>query len=225
MEFLLALTLEFKGYKALLYALLVILLAFPLVQEFAYAELVSGVVLVGVLLVAVQAIANRRQQIVISSTLGTAAVVGHFGNLLGLGSGLELLGMLGFGLFFLAVGVIILKNILLHIRRVTAELIYGSINVYLLIGISFAFIHRTVEFIQPGSISGLESLSMGNGAFMPYLYYSFVTMTTLGYGDVSPVTGPAASVSYVQAIFGQLYIAVLVARLMGLYVAHETQQD
>ncbi|MGI9249301.1 MAG: ion channel [Woeseiaceae bacterium] len=216
---------EFKGYKALLFALLAILLIFPALQDFEYAEFVSGVVLMGVLLLAVRATANKRSQFVLSGILGTAAVVGHFGNLLGLGTSFELLGMLGFGLFFLAAGAIIMTSIMLHIRRVTAEMIYGSINVYLLIGISFAFIHRVVEFIQPGSISGIESLSMGDGAFMPYLYYSFVTMTTLGYGDVSPVTGPAASLAYVQAIFGQFYIAILVARLMGLYVAHETNQD
>ncbi len=177
------------------------------------------------LLIAVRAIANQRNQIVISGILGTAGVVGYFGNLFGLGAGFELLGMLGFGLFFLMVGIIIMTNIMLHIRQVTAELIYGSINVYLLVGMSFAFTHSVVELVQPGSISGLESLSMGNDSIMPYVYYSFVTMTTLGYGDVSPVTGPAASLAYIQAIFGQLYIAILVARLMGLYIAHETNQD
>ena len=217
--------LEFKGYKALMYALLVILLAFPALQDFAYVGIITGVVLIGVLLIAVRAIANQRNQIVVSGILGTAGVVGYFGNLFGLGASFELLGMLGFGLFFLVVGIIIMTNIMLHIRQVTAELIYGSINVYLLVGMSFAFTHSVVEFVQPGSISGLESLSMGNDSIMPYVYYSFVTMTTLGYGDVSPVTGPAASLAYIQAIFGQLYIAILVARLMGLYIAHETNQD
>ena len=61
-------------------------------------------------------------------------------------------------------------------------------------------------------------------AFSP-MYYSIVTLTTLGYGDVSPITGPAATIAYVEAIFGQLYIAIMIARLMGLYVAHESNQD
>jgi hypothetical protein len=220
----LAAKLEFKGYKALLYSLVVILLAFPVLQNFVYVGFVTGVVLVGVLLVAVRAVAKRRRQIVISGILGTAATIGYFGNLFGLGAGFELVGMLGFGLFFLAVGIIIITDIMLHIRHVTSELIYGSINVYLLVGISFAFAHALVEFIQPGSISGLESLSMGDTSVMPFVYYSFVTMTTLGYGDLSPVTGPAASLAYVQAIFGQLYIAITIARLMGLYVANETDE-
>ena len=216
--------LEFKGYKALLYALIIILLAFPVLQDFTYVGLVTGVVLVGVLLVAVRAVAKRRWQIVISGILGTAATIGYFGNLLGLGAGFEPVGMLGFGLFFLTVGIIIITDIMLHIRHVTSELIYGSISVYLLVGLAFAFMHALVEFIQPGSISGLESLSMGDTSVMPFIYYSFVTMTTLGYGDLSPVTGPAASLAYVQAVFGQLYIAITIARLMALYVANETDQ-
>jgi hypothetical protein len=114
---------------------------------------------------------------------------------------------------------------MLHIRRVTAELVYGAINVYLLIGLSFAFILALVEFIQPGSITGLESLSVSDDSIIPFLYFSFVTMTTLGYGDISPATGPAASLVYVEAIVGQLYVAIMIARLVGLYVVQESKQD
>jgi hypothetical protein len=135
------------------------------------------------------------------------------------------MGMLGFGLFFLTVGILILRNIMLHIRHVTAELIYGAINVYLLIGMAFAFILALVELIQPGSITGLDSLSVADDSVMPFLYMSFVTMTTLGYGDMYPATGPAASLVYVEAIIGQLYVAIMIARLVGLYVAHESDRD
>ena len=217
--------LEFKGYKVLLYALLITLLAFPILENFTYIRPIVGLLLISVLLAAVRAVANRRQQIWVSGVLGTMSIIGYFGNLFGFGVWFEALGMLGFGLFFLVVGIIIMAHIMLHIRRVTEELIYGSINVYLLVGLSFAFIHALIEFIQPGSIVGMDALLMGDASIMPFLYYSFVTMTTLGYGDVSPVTGPAATLAYVQAVFGQLYIAIMIARLVGLYVAHESNQD
>jgi len=220
----LAAKLKLKGYGTLLYALVIILLVFPTLQDFTYVEFIIGVVLVGVLLVAVRAIANRRRQVLISGFLGAAASIGYFGNLTGFGATFKLMGLLGFGLFFMFVGLIIMTNIMLRIRHVTSELIYGSISVYLLMGLAFAFMHALIELIQPGSISGLESLSMGTTSIMPFVYYSFVTITTLGYGDISPVTGPAASLAYVEAIFGQLYIAIMIARLMGLYVASETSQ-
>lgn len=216
---------EFKSYKALLYALVITLLAFPVLDGFANVRIIIGILFVGVLLVAVRAVANLRGQILISSVLGVAGIIGYFGDLLGYGAWFEGTGMLGFGLFFLTVGIIILTNIMFHIRHVTAELIYGAINVYLLIGLSFALILALVELIQPGSITGLESLSVADGSVMPFLYFSFVTMTTLGYGDMSPATGPAASLVYVEAVIGQLYVAIMIARLVGLYVAHESDQD
>ncbi len=217
--------LEFKGYKVLLYALLITLLAFPILEDFKYISFVVGLLFIGVLLVAVRAVAKLRRQIILSSILGIVSVVGYFGNIFGLGPWFEPIGTLGFGLFFMTVAFIIVANIVLHVRQVTDELIYGAINVYLLIGLSFAFIHALVEFMQPGSIVGLDALSMSDASIMPYVYYSFVTMTTLGYGDLSPVTGPAATLAYVQAVFGQLYIAIMIARLMGLYVVHESNQD
>jgi hypothetical protein len=134
-----------------------------------------------VLFTAVRAVANNRKQELISSVFGVASIVGYFGHLFGFGALFELVGMLGFGLFFMAVGLIIMTNIMLHIKHVTAELIYGSINVYLLIGLSFAFIHALIEFMQPGSIVGLDALSMSDASIMPYLYYSFVTMTCASY--------------------------------------------
>ena len=217
--------LEFKGYKALLYALTITLLAFPVLDSFTYIRTIIGILFVGVLLVAVRAVANLRKLVLLSSVLGVVGIIGYFGDLLGYGAWFKGTGMLGFGLFFITVGIIILKNIMLHIRRVTAELIYGAINVYLLIGLSFAFILALVEFIQPGSITGLESLSVSDDSIIPFLYFSFVTMTTLGYGDISPTTGPAASLVYVEAIVGQLYVAIMIARLVGLYVAHESDHD
>ena len=216
--------LDLKGYKALLFALVTILTAFPVLHDFAYVGIITGLVLIGVLLAAVRAVANRRRQIVICGILGATATIGFFGDLLGSGPGFGLIAKLGYGLFFLYVGIIIMLNIMLQIRQVTADLIYGSINVYLLVGLAFAFLHALIEFIHPGSISGLESLSIEDTTVMPFIYYSFVTMTTLGYGDLSPVTGPAASAAYVEAIFGQLYIAIMIARLMGLYVANESSQ-
>ncbi len=216
---------EFKGYKALLYALAITLLAFPVLDGFTYIRTIIGILFVGVLLVAVRAVANLRKQVLLSSVLGVVGMIGYFGDLLGYGAWFNATGMLGFGLFFATVGIIILTNVILHIRRVTAELIYGAINVYLLIGLSFAFMLALVELIQPGSITGLDSLSVADDSVMPFLYFSFVTMTTLGYGDMSPATGPAASLVYVEAIIGQLYVAIMIARLVGLYVAHESDRD
>jgi hypothetical protein len=217
--------LKFRGYKSLLYALVITLLAFPVLEGFTLIRIITGLLILGLLLIAVRAVANHRNQILLTGILGAAGIIGYFGELLGFGDWLRGLSLLGFGLFFLTVGVIIMTNIMLHIRHVTAHLIYGAINLYLVIGLSFAFLIALIEFLQAGSFSGLQKLTMGGDHIAPYVYYSFVTMTTLGYGDITPVTGPAATLVYIEAIFGQLYIAIMIARLVGLYVAKDSSRE
>jgi hypothetical protein len=57
-----------------------------------------------------------------------------------------------------------------------------------------------------------------------FIYYSFVTQTTLGYGDFTPITAPARSLSLLEAVFGQLYLAVLIARLVGLHITQSSEK-
>ena len=73
-----------------------------------------------------------------------------------------------------------------------------------------------MEGFQPGSFSGLGQ--QGHALSWRFLYFSFVTLTTLGYGDITPVHPLARSMATIEALTGQLYIAVLVARLIGLHI-------
>jgi hypothetical protein len=76
---------------------------------------------------------------------------------------------------------------------------------------------------MPGSfIVSNEDVSRTGGNF---LYYSFVTLTTLGYGDITPASSPARSLSTLEAVTGQLYIAILVARLVGLHIVHAGKKE
>ena len=217
--------LQSKGYRSLLYMLVITLLAFPVFEGFTLIRIIMGLLILGLLLFAVRVVADHRKQVIVTGILAAAGVIGTWGELLGFGDWLKGLGYFGLGLFFLTVGIIMMKNIMLNIRRVTAQLIYGAINVYLLIGMSFAFFIALIEFIVPGSFSGLQKLSTGGDPMATYIYFSFVTMTTLGYGDITPGTGPAATLVYFAAIFGQLYIAIMIARLVGLYVVHDSSPD
>jgi len=111
-------------------------------------------------------------------------------------------------------------------RRVSADTVVGGINIYLLFALAFMLIHSLVEVLQPGSytLGGVplyeHALSMDfSDSFAMMLYFSFVTITTLGYGDIVPVSGAAKILSSGQALFGQIYLAVFIARLVALHVA------
>lgn len=128
-------------------------------------------------------------------------------------------------IFFGFVAVSILIHILAE-ERVTMDLIYGSACVYFLIAITWAIGYGLIELLQPGSfkIAGqilTRADHLGHYGFLNdnLSYYSFVTITTLGYGDIVPISGPAKAISALEAVVGQLYIALSVARLVGLYTS------
>jgi hypothetical protein len=114
--------------------------------------------------------------------------------------------------------VILLTKRLLAIRVVTADLIYCAISIYLLIGVGWAGVYSIVEGISPGSFSGtLESGDL--------LYFSFVTLTTVGYGDVLPLSTLGKRLTILEAAMGSIYMAVIVAMIVGRYMSMHLVPD
>ena len=116
---------------------------------------------------------------------------------------------------------------LAHRRRITADMIYAAMSLYLLVGIMFMNAYITLEHIHPGTFHmTIERDRDGMINAAEFLYYSFVTMTTLGYGDITPMTAQARSLSILQAIFGVLFMAVVIGRVVGIYSSQdETYSD
>ncbi len=108
-------------------------------------------------------------------------------------------------------------------RLVTRDTISGSICIYLLMGYFWTFLYILCDFIWPESFAGLIPSQLHTQ--YNYLYYSFVTLTTLGYGEITPVTPPAQSLAVMEAITGQLYLTVMVARLVGMHISQGMQSS
>jgi voltage-gated potassium channel len=105
-------------------------------------------------------------------------------------------------------------------RRMSLNDVYGAICIYLLLGILIAIINVFVSRLIPGSFKGLSpdgDPSQG----LDLIYYSFVTMSTLGYGDIVPVGTVARAVAYLGAVTGQFYIAILVAFVIGTMLSQQ----
>ncbi|MHC4268971.1 MAG: ion channel [Planctomycetota bacterium] len=128
-----------------------------------------------------------------------------------------------FGILFFAFMVIIIISFIFRERDVTLNIIYSSIVVYLLIAVMWSFVFSVLESIHPGSFKiGKDQIEVGSSIF---IYYSFVTITTLGYGDITPITAIANSFSFLEAVIGQIYLVVLVARLVGMHIAQSMNRD
>ena len=96
--------------------------------------------------------------------------------------------------------------------------IVGAICIYLLIGLIWALMYLFIAQSVPGAFNGMEQVVWYEN-FADAAYYSFVTLTTLGYGDISPVTPVARFLVYMEAIVGVFYMAILVASLIGMRVS------
>jgi hypothetical protein len=103
---------------------------------------------------------------------------------------------------------------------VTPHRIQGGVAAYLLLGVIWAHAYALVALLRPGAFAGGAVSSEGPRG---YLYFSFVTLTTVGYGDVLPVHPAARSLAMAEAVAGPLYLAVLLARLVSLAVTPEAR--
>jgi hypothetical protein len=110
---------------------------------------------------------------------------------------------------------VVLHNI--HKREVTIDVIVGSVSAYLLIGVMWAFLYQLLNLISPGSFLSTIASETGSGT-IDYFYYSFVTLTTLGFGDIVPVSSVARSFTALEAVTGVLFMAIVIARVIGLHV-------
>ncbi|MGH9778573.1 MAG: potassium channel family protein [Candidatus Acidiferrales bacterium] len=107
----------------------------------------------------------------------------------------------------------------LRATRVDSEHVYSALSAYLLAGIFFGVAFWILEHTWPGSLVSTGEALTGEFSLHNGMYFSFVTLATLGYGDIVPRSDVARSLAIIEAVAGQLYLAVLVARLVSIYVA------
>lgn len=135
--------------------------------------------------------------------------------------GLRLINM-GLLLVFFVGSIWIASRHLILSGTVDVNKIIGAICIYLLLGLTWAMLYLFTNIAIPDSFHGLTSIAIG-AQLSEFLYYSFVTITTMGYGDIIPIRPIARTLAYLESIVGQFYVAVLVAWLVGMYLSEKTQ--
>ncbi|HYL57702.1 MAG TPA: ion channel [Candidatus Acidoferrales bacterium] len=217
-------------FSVLLLAILTLLIVQPLVAAHAIAQTLLTMMLAFVLLSAVYAFRSSRAYFWIATTLMVPTFVMRFAVVFAPSATVEFIAALLSALFLL-VTVVALVSRLFSIRSVSLDTISAAICAYLLMGISWGFLYAAVELAHPQSFSA-ALLQTGNGATAPeiaslhiFIYYSFVTLTTTGYGDILPLSQVARILSMLEAVFGTLYIAILISRLVSLELAQSMMKD
>lgn len=218
------------GFHGLLICLIALLVVAPFLEAYSPFQPVLTIFTTALLIISVYSFLNKKRVLIIASLLAAPALIFNWISYSFHSPTTVLIHYVFDAVFF----VFIIVSMLVEILKkdvITLDLIYGSICVYLLIGIAWAFVFATLEHIFPGSYNFPSNYLQANPSIHPgevklslFLYYSYVTLTTLGYGDITPVASPAQSLATLEAITGQFYIAILVARLVGIYVSTNSRQ-
>ena len=131
-------------------------------------------------------------------------------------------------LFLFGASVLIVKS-LFSALTLTFDSILGAVCGYLFLGLGWAVLYALIEGFQPGSFEISPKLVTGGEHARPLphvlTYFSFVTLTTVGYGDISPVSPATRTLSWMEAITGQFYLAVIVAGLVSLLAARGKRES
>ena len=210
---------------SLLIAILALLLLYPFFAGIVIARALWELCFSAILLLGIYTISRVARHLVIATVLGIVVLGTRWS---GYAIDNEMLLLVNYGLaaiFFAFTACLLLADVLSK-GAVTAHKIYGALCVYLLIGMTWGFMFLTLEGYQPGSFEfGQARLSGIEQDPETLVYFSFVTLSTVGYGDITPLSPPARSFAFMVAIIGQIYLAVLVARLVGMYIAYEMAGD
>jgi hypothetical protein len=205
-------------YRSLLVLMvcLIILAVFPFAGRagFLRSALFSAVVLS-----AVYAAGSERRTRLIGAVLGLAALVFTW-----IGAGeTRVIGTISVAVFLaFVIGAVSVQ--LIRTSKVTAQTIWAGVCVYLLIPVLWTRFYALVVFANENPSTVFRGVTNDpspiTGDWMSQVsYYSFVTMTTLGFGDISPLTVAARRLTTVEAVVGQLFLAIFIARLVGLHLA------
>jgi len=167
---------------------------------------------------------QRRQLITGLCLMAPAAVFSALELFVTLSDSAVVIGLSSYALALLYLAHIQTRR-LLTIRNVTPDTLSVAVSGYLLLGITWAFFFMLAYAVNSGAFKGLTPGESPNEVRRDLFYFSFVTLSTLGYGDIVPATRGARSLAVGEALLGQLYIAITVARLVGLQIAARVEED
>ena len=200
--------------------LLLALIGTILVYPYAHGNAIGRVILAAfyslVLVGGAFAVGQNRRMLIAELGLAVLAIALLWGSILTANEVLDRLAVVIF-IFFLLLTIGEVLRYILKRGPVTADKLHGALASYIMIIFLFAFIYSVVESFTPGSFNFPQADATDPHAVFRLLYFSFTTLTTVGYGDIVPVTDQARSFVIIEEFTGVFFVAILIARLAGLY--------
>ena len=191
----------------------VLMLVMPELEQYILLKAVASLFLLNALLVAISTHVGRVARVLLWTLWGITVVAGVVEEL-------PIAPPARLTCHVAAVVALTTAVIVCRSERITVDSIFGSIVAYQVIGLFFAGVYTLLMLADPGSFRGAGVASAAPSLLQNDMaYYSFVTLATLGYGDIVPASSIARSIAVTEALVGQFYVAVVVALLIGAYLS------
>ena len=216
--------LEGNGFRNLLFFLLLYIVGSPFLDPYPAVAILAHVSLSVSLLVAAFTVQKHQHQrsitifllpvLLVLYWLGLYDVI-HFSRL-----GSYLLFVVYFSLLMYSYAMQ-----LVHVKKITINVLYGALCLYLIIGLFWGTLYTLLYVLIPGSYSGILLDNVQHNPLHVFNYFSMVTLTTLGYGDITPQTLGAGALCQMEAIVGQFFTAVIVGWLVGNIISERQTES
>ena len=204
----------------LLLSLLALILVYPYLGGGIASRIILGLLYSLVLLIGACTVDRGRPASLLGFGLALAGVALQWAWLVTLSPDIGRLLLLVYAAFLILTIVEVLRYILKK-GPITADKLHGALAGYIMLALFWAFIYAMIESFTPGSFNVGRFEVAGPGAFFHLIYFSFTTLTTTGYGDITPLSVQARSLVIIEELTGVFFVAVLIARLAGLYPSHK----
>lgn len=187
----------------------------PFLEGYVRIKLLMDIFISSLLISGAYAVSQKRMTFIIGLSIAMLTLLLQWSSYMLHQDFLRVMARLFSLIFFTYVAVVIL-NYLFQEKKVTSDVIFGAICVYFLIGLVWGLGYSLLEIYHPFSF---EFGKIPKAHVTRLIYFSYVTMTTLGYGDIKPLSSQAQFLSVLEAMTGQLYLAVIIARLVGMHIS------
>lgn len=212
-----------RGYIGISIASIFIFLVVPLLTTNYYAHLLLQGCFTAIILSTVYTISNRKSILIAGTVL--IALFLFIDTLSFLNDSIKLMVIAyGFYTIFLLFAIVLLVNKVLTSPVIDTNLIFGAITVFLFSGILWSKLYLLVYYFLPDSFHGIQNFNLsasnlGDGYEIQFnlLYYSFTILATLGMGDITPIHHLAKSLTILEAAFGQLFVATVIAKVVSIW--------
>jgi hypothetical protein len=212
-----------KRFQVLLISLALLLVSSPFLQAYNWFGIFRNVLMSWIFIEIFHSTARGHKRLLPGSLLVFFAIAALWAETI-LSPGADILAISSaFIVIFLFFSIVVLAKFIATAECIDQDIICAAVIVYLLISMVWGFFYATLEAFVPGSFA-MPFETIQSDRLYWFLYFSYVTITTLGYGDITPLNAKACALASTEALIGQIYLVVVVAWLVGMHVSERSRR-